>query len=43
MLTDFCQGQYGQKLVETPVDPVAAFADYTRLVQDKPEVDPNHA
>lgn len=31
MLTDFCQDQYAQKLVNTPVDPMTAFADYTRL------------
>jgi 4,5-dihydroxyphthalate decarboxylase len=31
MLTDFCQDQYAQKLVSAPVDPVAAFADYTRM------------
>jgi 4,5-dihydroxyphthalate decarboxylase len=33
MLTDFCQDQYAQKLVGAPVDPVAAFADYTRLAR----------
>jgi 4,5-dihydroxyphthalate decarboxylase len=33
MLTDFCQDQYAQKLVTAPVDPVAAFADFTRMVQ----------
>jgi 4,5-dihydroxyphthalate decarboxylase len=33
MLTDFCQDQYTQKLVAAPVDPVAAFADYTRFAQ----------
>src|SRR6266536_911641 len=33
MLTDFCQDQYAQKLVDTLVDPVAAFADYTRLAR----------
>ena len=31
MLTDLCQGQVRQKLVEAAVDPAAAFADYTRL------------
>jgi 4,5-dihydroxyphthalate decarboxylase len=31
MLTDFCQDQYAQKLVTAPVDPVAAFADFTRM------------
>jgi 4,5-dihydroxyphthalate decarboxylase len=30
MLTDFCQDQYRQKLVPAPVDPVAAFADFTK-------------
>jgi 4,5-dihydroxyphthalate decarboxylase len=34
MLTDFCQGQYAQKLVSKPVDPVAAFADYRRFAGD---------
>jgi hypothetical protein len=33
MLTDFCQDQYAQKLVDAPVDPVAAFADYTRFAR----------
>ena len=32
MLTDFTQDQYRQKLVAAPVDPKAAFAEYTRLV-----------
>ncbi len=31
MLTDFCQDQCAQKLVDLPVDPVVAFADYTRF------------
>ncbi len=31
MLRDFCQDQYAQKLVAVPADPVAAFADATRL------------
>ena len=31
MLTDFCQDQYRQKLVAAPIDPKAAFADYTHL------------
>jgi 4,5-dihydroxyphthalate decarboxylase len=31
MLTDFCQDQYGQKLVSAPVDPKDAFADYLRI------------
>ncbi|ETW97293.1 MAG: hypothetical protein ETSY1_23265 [Candidatus Entotheonella factor] len=34
MLTDFCQGQYSQKLVSAPVDPMAAFADYRRLAEE---------
>jgi 4,5-dihydroxyphthalate decarboxylase len=33
MLIDFCQDQYAQKLVEEPADPVAAFADFARLVE----------
>ncbi len=33
MLTDFCQDQYAQKLVDAPVDPAAAFADYTRFAR----------
>jgi 4,5-dihydroxyphthalate decarboxylase len=33
MRTDFCQDQYAQKLVEAAVDPVLAFADYTRLAR----------
>jgi 4,5-dihydroxyphthalate decarboxylase len=33
MLTDFCQDQYAQQLVRAPVDPVAAFADYTCLAR----------
>ena len=33
MLTDFCQDQYRQKLVTSPVDPKAAFADYTRFAE----------
>jgi 4,5-dihydroxyphthalate decarboxylase len=33
MLTDFCQDQYAQKLVDAPVDPMAAFADYTRFAR----------
>jgi 4,5-dihydroxyphthalate decarboxylase len=33
MLTDFCQDQWAQKLVDAPVDPVAAFADYTRFAR----------
>ena len=33
MLTDFCQDQFAQKLVAAPVDPTAAFADYTRLAR----------
>jgi hypothetical protein len=33
MLTDFCQDQYAQKLVSTPVDPPLAFADYMRLAR----------
>lgn len=33
MLNDFCQGQYAQKLVSTPVDPLAAFADYRRFAE----------
>ena len=31
MLDDFCQGQYAQKLVGVPVDPMAAFAEYQSL------------
>jgi 4,5-dihydroxyphthalate decarboxylase len=31
MLTDLCQDQFRQKLVAAPVDPKAAFADYTRF------------
>ena len=31
MLTDFCQDQFRQKLVAAPVDPKAAFGDYTRF------------
>jgi 4,5-dihydroxyphthalate decarboxylase len=33
MLTDFCQDQYAQKLVRAPVNPLAAFADYTCCVR----------
>jgi 4,5-dihydroxyphthalate decarboxylase len=33
MLTDVCQDQYAQKLVSAPVDPEAAFAEYTRMVK----------
>jgi len=33
MLTDFTQDQFAQKLVQAPVDPAAAFADFTRLMQ----------
>ena len=33
MLRDFTQDQYAQRLVKAPVDPVAAFADYTRFTQ----------
>lgn len=33
MLTDFCQDQWAQKLVQVPVDPIVAFADYTRLAR----------
>jgi len=32
MLTDFCQDQYAQRLVTAPVNPVEAFADFTRLI-----------
>jgi 4,5-dihydroxyphthalate decarboxylase len=34
MLTDFCQGQYAQQLVNAPVDPMTAFADYRRFAED---------
>jgi 4,5-dihydroxyphthalate decarboxylase len=34
MLTDFCQDQYGQRLVAAPVDPKDAFADYVRITGD---------
>jgi hypothetical protein len=40
MLTDFCQGQYAQKLLSVPVDPIAAFADYTRLAPETPHPHP---
>ncbi len=40
MLTDFCHGQYVQKLVSTPVDPMAAFADYQRFVGESLSLDP---
>jgi 4,5-dihydroxyphthalate decarboxylase len=33
MLTDFTPDQYAQKLVTAAVDPVAAFADFTQMVQ----------
>jgi len=33
MMTDFCQDQFAQRLVTAPVDPVAAFSDFTRLMQ----------
>ena len=33
MLTDFCQDQFAQRLVTAPVDPAAAFADFTRLMR----------
>lgn len=33
MLTDFCQDQLAQGLVTAAVDPVAAFADYTRFMK----------
>lgn len=33
MLTDFCQDQYHQKLVDAPVDPVEAFAAFTEMMQ----------
>ena len=33
MLTDLTQDQFRQKLVAAPVDPKAAFADYTRLAE----------
>jgi 4,5-dihydroxyphthalate decarboxylase len=36
MLTDFCQDQHAQKLVSAPVDPEVAFADYTRMIDEKP-------
>ncbi len=32
MLDDFCQDQFAQRLVPAPVDPAAAFADFTRLL-----------
>ena len=32
MLTDFCQDQYHQRLVDAPVDPNEAFAEFTRLM-----------
>ncbi len=40
MLTDFCQGQYVQKLVSTPVVPMAAFADYQRFADASLSLDP---
>ena len=33
MLSDFCQDQYAQKLVDLPVEPLAAFADFTQLAE----------
>ena len=33
MLHDFCQDQYVQKLVDIPVDPVAAIADSASLAR----------
>lgn len=36
MLTDFCQGQYTQRLVSAPVDPAVAFADASRLLGGTP-------
>ena len=32
MLSDFCQDQHAQRLVEAPVDPVEAFAESSRLI-----------
>jgi len=32
MLNDFSQDQFAQRLVPAPVDPTAAFADFTRLL-----------
>ncbi len=37
MLSNFCQGQHAQKLVNTPVDPMAAFADYQRVAGETPQ------
>lgn len=33
MLTDFTQDQHAQKLVTAPVDPTAAFADFTQMMK----------
>ena len=39
-LTDFCQDQYAQQLVDALVDPAIAFADYTRLAREIPPSTP---